>query len=77
MNDHHHDHHHEEHDDAAGTASRTCCGACREGKIGTGSCASATNAMLRRDILIAEVSSDSHGSATLETGSRAVSTDIR
>ena len=76
MNDHHHhDDHHDGHDATGATAGRTCCGACREGRIGTGSCASATNAFLRPDILMTEVSSRAHGSATHDAGSPAVPTD--
>lgn len=78
MTDQHpHDDHHERHDEAGATAGGTCCGACREGRIGAGSCASATNALLRPDILMNEVSSLAHGSATHETGPRAVPADLQ
>lgn len=70
MDDHHHDHHHETSGETAATAGRTCCGACREGRAGTGSCASATNALLQRDILMNEVSSLAHDSTVRDAGAR-------
>lgn len=59
------DDHGGEFDDHAG---HTCCGACREGRIGTGTCASATNGLLRPDIVTTGDAYLARGDATRETG---------
>lgn len=69
MSDHHHHHDdHDGHEDA--TAGRTCCGACREGRVGMGACASATKGFSQADIVPPGVSPLAHAFAMYEAESR-------